>query len=199
MNVGHVMFSSNRSVVPSSMSLHEANSRMDEVAASGLMVKEGEAYKGVVSRWDIALQSLSGKDISKLTVGEVMTQPPVLDWADPIERAVDLLIRNVTRVVPVSQHGHFEGIVTWEQVDQFVKEILSVEGEGTRIHLALMNAPGQLARVLQVLAREKANVLSVIISEPKVTDLSHVVLKVDREHSDKAMRALQDNGFTLLT
>ncbi len=197
-NVSHVMLTQEKATISPEQTLRLAWSRMDDLAVSGLAVVEAGAYAGVISRWEIALQAIAGHDIDQVEVRQAMIQPPPLKPDDPVDHAVEVLMHQRQRVLPVVDHGNYAGLVTWEQVDTFVADILALDSQNPRLHLALMNAPGQLARLLKVLAEAGANVLSLFISNPRVADLSHVVVKIDAAHAKKAVQALHEHGFSVI-
>lgn len=198
MNVSHVMLTEPKATIGPDETLRRAWGQMDELAVSGLAVLEAGSYAGVISRWEIALQAVAGRDLTEVEVRQAMIQPQPLKPDDPVDHAVEVLMHQRQRVLPVLERGAYAGLVTWEQVDHFVADILALDGQNPRLHLALMNAPGQLARLLKVLAEAGANVLSLFISNPRVTDLSHVVVKIDPEHAQKAARALHEHGFSVI-
>lgn len=198
MNVGHVIVTSDLLKVSPDTTLDEAYSRMQKADALGLAVMEGDECVGVVSRRDIGVHALSPGGKAGVTAREAMQTPPALDYDDPIERAIDRLVDDTGLVLPVTRFGEFAGLVTWNQVGHFVREVMQLDTRSPRIHLAVINAPGQLARVLNVLAKARVNVLSVLLSEPKVTDLTHVVLKIEEGATEAASHALHTAGFTLL-
>ena len=198
MNVSHVMLTEPKATIGPDETLRRAWGQMDELAVSGLAVLEAGSYAGVISRWEIALQAVAGRDLAEVQVRQAMIQPQPLKPDDPVDHAVEVLMHQRQRVLPVLEHGAYAGLVTWEQVDHFVADILALDGQNPRLHLALMNAPGQLARLLKVLAEAGANVLSLFISNPRVTDLSHVVVKIDPEHAQQASKALHEHGFSVI-
>ncbi len=198
MNVGHVIATSEILRVLPSTTLEEAYKRMREADSLGLAVMDGSALVGVLSRRDIGMRALTKEGTAGLTARDVMRDLKPLDYDEPIETALDRLVGDTGLVLPVNHFGQFAGLVTWAEVGHFVREVMQLDARSPRVHLALVNAPGQLARVLNVLARERVNVLSVLLSEPKVADLTHVVLKVEEGAGDRAAKALRGAGLTLL-
>jgi CBS-domain-containing membrane protein len=199
MNVSHVMLTQERATIGPEQTLRLAWSRMDDLSVSGLAVIEAGAYAGVISRWEIALQAIAGQDLDQVEVRQAMIQPQPLKTGDPVDHAVEVLMHQRQRVLPVVDYDNrYAGLVTWEQVDHFVADILALDSQNPRLHLALMNAPGQLARLLRVLAESGANVLSLFISNPRVADLSHVVVKIDAAHAKGAVQALHAHGFSVI-
>lgn len=146
------MLTQEKATIGPEQTLRLAWSRMDDLAVSGLAVIEDGSYAGVISRWEIALQAIAGHDLDQVEVRQAMIQPQPLKPDDPVDHAVEVLMHQRQRVLPVVDHGKYAGLVTWEQVDHFVADILALDSQNPRLHLALMNAPGQLARLLKVLA-----------------------------------------------
>jgi|GEM_PF-4638613 len=198
MNVGHVIATSEILRVSPSATLEEAYGRMREADSLGLAVMDGSSLLGVLSRRDIGIRALTKEGTTGLTARDAMRDLTPLDYNEPIETALDRLVDDTGLVLPVNHFGAFAGLVTWAEVGHFVREVMQLDARSPRVHLALVNAPGQLARVLNVLARERVNVLSVLLSEPKVADLTHVVLKVEEGAGDRAAKALRAAGLTLL-
>ena len=67
---------------------------------------------GIVTEIDILNQIRDGKDLEKLTAGDIMTKNPItVDVNTPIADVINIMIeKNVIRI-PVTKEGHLVGVI----------------------------------------------------------------------------------------
>ncbi len=100
------------------VNLREAAEVMADNHIGCLVVVEGGKLAGIVTDRDVLLAVAdSGKKIDKLTVGDVMTHYVITTNPDsPIEKAIQLMIENNVKKIPVVEDGELVGIITMTDV-----------------------------------------------------------------------------------
>jgi hypothetical protein len=91
------------------------------------------------------------------------------------------------------------GVISWMEVNKYLREITGMnDPNSVRFSLALVDMPGQLGRVAEVVGRAGVNISALTLSDPKVLNWVHVVLRVDREHAHIARGALERAGIDII-
>jgi len=100
------------------VNLREAAEVMADNHIGCLVVVEGGKPAGIVTDRDVLLAVAdSRKKIDKLTVGDVMTHYVITTKPDnPIEKAIQLMIENNVKKIPVVDEGELVGIITMTDV-----------------------------------------------------------------------------------
>ncbi len=192
--------------VQSSVSLSDVLGRLK--AHPALMVTSDGSVVGGISRG--ALFSLfadywmndgsPSKDILPKPVGDFAVSVPILEHGAPVEDAIDHLVKGAPLVVVRDRRGEPYGVISWVEVNQYLREITGInETQSVRFSLALLDIPGQLARVAEVVGRAGANITALTVSDPKVLNWVHVSLRVDKLHADIARRALTRAGIDIIS
>ncbi len=140
------------------------------------------------------------EDILKTPIGNFAHQARQIKAGTPVEDAVNLLYQGEKAVVVTDRQGKPAGIISWQEVNNYLREITGFNDKSSvRFSLALTDAPGQLARVADVVGRAGANITAITLSDPKTLNWVHLVLRVDREHAVIARHALERHGIQILS
>jgi len=100
-------------VAKSSVTLREAAKVMGEMNMGSLVIMEDEKIVGIVTSTDILKSIGDGKDPDKVTIGEIATKNVITIQADdPLEKAVDLMIKHKIKKLPVMMNEKLVGIIT---------------------------------------------------------------------------------------
>lgn len=194
------------SAVESSASLSEVLGRLKGHPA--LMVVNEGAIAGGISRGTLfglfadywMHDGSPSKDILPKPVGDFAVPVPILEHGAPVEDAIDQLVKGVPLVVVQDRRGEPYGVISWVEVNQYLREITGInDTQSVRFSLALLDIPGQLARVAEVVGRAGANITALTVSDPKVLNWVHVSLRVDKPHADIARRALNRAGIDIIS
>lgn len=187
------------------ISIHDtAQKTLDIIASKSLLslpVVDNNKFVGIISKRYI-LEQYFGSEEDKETffgrpVGDFMkTMIPCLHQNDLIEEAVNLLCEHNVQFIPVvNEQGDFVGIVSHKAVFRTLKNAL---GMGyTRIALTTYDYKGQLAKLSEIISKEKGNIISIIQVDPQVMSLKEIILRVDIANPQKLVKLLDENGFTV--
>ncbi|MCL5115792.1 MAG: hypothetical protein M1272_01390 [Firmicutes bacterium] len=191
--------------VEASLPLTEVLAQLKEHPA--LMVTEGSTIVGGVSRGELFRlfadywlnDGSPSRDILPNPVKQYAREVPVVSHGTPVEEAIDLLVAGAPLVIVKDRRNQPYGLISWVEVNQYLREITGInDQDSVRFSLALLDIPGQLARVAEVVGRAGANITALTVSDPKVLNWVHVVLRVDRSHAEIARMALHRAGIDII-
>jgi len=95
------------------VTLREAARVMGEMNMGSLVIMEDEKVVGIVTSTDILKAIGEGKDPDKITIGEIATKNVITIQADePLEKAVDIMVKNKIKKLPVMMNEKLVGIIT---------------------------------------------------------------------------------------
>jgi len=93
--------------------LKEASEVMAKFHIGSLVISDGEKIFGIITSSDIIKAIASGKDVEKTLIGNIMTKNVITIEPDKdIEEAVDLMVQNKIKKLPVVDQGRLVGIIT---------------------------------------------------------------------------------------
>jgi acetoin utilization protein AcuB len=137
----------------------EALRKMREYACDYCIVlDENDKFEGVLYKTSIRESELDE------IVDEYVTFPDFYVVEDSnVEEAALMLIENRDQILPVvNNNAEVIGILTVQEVLEAFTELSAMDEPGTRIILELPDKPGELKRVIDVLANNKMNILSIL-------------------------------------
>ncbi|MCC5994386.1 MAG: CBS domain-containing protein [Candidatus Aenigmarchaeota archaeon] len=95
------------------VTLREAAKVMGEMNMGSLVIMEEDKIVGIITSTDILKAIGEGKDPDKVTIGEIATKNVITIQADePLEKAVDLMVKNKIKRLPVMMNEKLVGIIT---------------------------------------------------------------------------------------
>ena len=121
---------------------------------------------------------------------------PTLLPDDEIEKAARTLeLYGVPFVAVVDAEENFKGIITHYAIFKEFSEILGID-KGKRLSIYVKNIPGQVARVSEILARNKADVISFVVAEStKGEDIKQIIARVYCFTMPQLMEDLRKSGY----
>lgn len=95
------------------VTLREAAKVMGEMNMGSLVIMEEDKIVGIVTSTDILKAIGEGKDPDKVTIYEIATKNVITIQADePLEKAVDIMVKNKIKKLPVLMNEKLVGIIT---------------------------------------------------------------------------------------
>lgn len=174
---------------------------IDSKALLSLPVVDGKKFVGIISKRYILQEYFkSGEDketfLKRPISGFMKTKIPHLSPKGLIEEAVNLLCEHNVQFIPViNENGEFEGIVSHKAVFRTLRNSL---GMGyTRLVVTTYDIKGQLAKLSEIISKEKGNIVSILQLDPEVMGLKEIILRVDVENPQKLVKLLNEGGFTV--
>lgn len=173
----------------------------------GIMVTDAGQVLGGLSRGALFRTFAHWWMNSGAQAVEILAQPvrhhvqsvPVVPFGTSMEDAVASIVDGAMLVIVLDRRNQPYGVISWVEVNQYLREITGMrDPESVRFSLALVDMPGQLARVAEVVGRAGVNITALTLSDPKILNWVHVMLRIDRRHSEVARRALERAGIDII-
>lgn len=74
---------------------------------------------GIISEFDLLKAVQAGKDLEKVTAGELMSPKVIsVDEAEPVERVIDIMITQYMITLPVVRNGKLVGVINRRNILQ---------------------------------------------------------------------------------
>lgn len=116
---------------------------------------------------------------------------------DYIENASYLLKEWRTPFLPVfDSNDNFTGILTHNSIFNAFSEIFGLD-KGTRIVVDMLDIPGQLARLTEVIRKERVNIINFAAVDAKVLDVYRVIIRVDTKDVIGLIEKIEKAGFKI--
>ena len=209
MYVGTIMHTDLITVSPET-TLVEARELIEKHNIEHLLVVRKGKLVGLVSdrdlkqNWASPATTLSAHELSyllqKVQVSMIMVKTVVTVSPDTtIERAAYIMQTHNISSLPVMAGEELVGIVTATDVMAVLLQAIGLSDDSVRICILVDDAIGSLADVTTVLKLQGINIQSLFCWP--ATDhpgIIHLVMRVAKQEGDKAMAALEQNGFRMV-
>ncbi len=161
----------------------------EEFSLSTVVIKDENGYlAGVIRKKDLKSFDPEQK------LGDVASDVTYYCFDnDLVEDAVLLLIESHDFVVPVvNEHLILKGVITVFEVLEALMEVTSMAIESVRITFSLPDKPGFLKKIVDVLADEEINILS-LITTPDEEGKKTVIIRTEKMNSEYIAGILEEN------
>lgn len=211
MHVGLIMHKDLVTIAPDT-SLVKARDIIAEKGIEHLLVvnKEGDLI-GIVSdrdlkqTWASPATTLSAHelnyllkqlDVETMMVTKIVSVTP----GTTIERAGLIMQENRIGALPVMDKKKLVGIVTTTDVTGVLLDALGIDGNSTRFVVLIKDRVGMVAEVSRILKEAGINIRSFVTwPEKEHPGVYHFVIRVGAVDGEKAISALTEAGFKVLT
>jgi acetoin utilization protein AcuB len=116
-----------------------------------------------------------------------------------IEKAVQLMHDHKIGCLPILDGEKLLGLITETDILDLFVDLFGVKTPGTRITLALQDAPGILHDVLEVVKRHNVNLISVVTPSYTVNGKRIVAIRIQTLDYDKIVEGLKSSGYEVLS
>jgi len=116
-----------------------------------------------------------------------------------IEKAVQLMHDHKIGCLPILDGEKLLGVITETDVLDLFVDLFGVKTPGTRITLALQDAPGILHDVLEVVKRHNVNLISVLTPSYTIEGKRIVAIRIQTLDYDKIVEELKTSGYEVLS
>jgi acetoin utilization protein AcuB len=140
--------------------------------------------------------------LGKLKVSAFMTPRNKLITISPdtiLEKAVQLMHDHKIGCLPILDGEKLIGVFTETDVLDLFVDLFGVKTPGTRITLALQDAPGILHDVLEVVKKHNVNLISVVTPSYTVNGKRIVAIRIQTLDYDKIVEELKTSGYEVLS
>lgn len=193
-------------------SIFKARELMDAHKISHLPVTDGKArLLGIVTdrdlkeAWASPATTLSVHELTyvlqKLTVANIMTKKVITGTPDmTIERAASILYEKKIGALPIVKHEKLVGIITTVDLMEVLLRALGMSDDTRRMSLLVRDRIGALAAVGRIMQETKIDVSSVMTFPLQGNPgIWQIILRVHLSTYKKAVKALEDGGFKVIT
>jgi acetoin utilization protein AcuB len=211
MYIGRIMHT-DLITVPPEASLAKAQALMDDHSIEHLLVTDDKhKLVGILSDrdlkqyWASPATSLSTHELNylldKVTVDMIMIRTVVtVTPSTTIERAAYIMQQYRISSLPVMENENLVGIITGVDVLEILFRAIGISEDSVRLGVFVNDSIGQLAKVTGVLKDAGVNIQSLLCwPEKDYPGTTQMVFRVTASESDKAIRALNENGLQATT
>jgi acetoin utilization protein AcuB len=211
MHVGQVMHTE-LVTVPPDTSLVQAKGLIEEKKIAHLLVVDAqEQLVGIVSdrdlkqSWASPATTLSVHELNyilkQLTVDVIMRKKILTIPPDTtIERAASIMQENRISALPVIEKEKLVGIITTTDVMGVLLQAIGIDRDSFRFTVFVADRIGVVAEVSKVLQEKKINIRSLVTwPEKKHAGVYQLVIRVAADDKEKAVSALKEAGFRVMT
>lgn len=154
-----------------------------------VVVNEDGEFVGMVKKHDIFDKSADDVINDFLILPELYISPE-----DHIEEAFLVFMEHNEDFIPVVDDDlKVQGIITLQDILESMIEITAMDEPGTRISVVLPDVPGALRKIVDTLAENRINILS-LLTFRESDDKRRVVIRVDSTDSEAVASLLRDYG-----
>jgi len=116
-----------------------------------------------------------------------------------IEKTVQLMHDHKIGCLPILDGEKLLGVITETDILDLFVDLFGVKTPGTRITLALQDAPGILHDVLEVVKRHNVNLISVITPSYTINGKRIVAIRIQTLEYDKIVEGFKTSGYEVLS
>ena len=137
--------------------------------------------------------------LAKMTVKDIMAKKPYTISPDiPAEEVLQLGQEMGYGAFPVMEDGRLVGMVTESDIVRLMTRVLGVREKGKRIDIKTAKDFGNMQRIIEILDRNKAVLLSMMTLPPEHEDEDWlVVLRLKSEDAEPIAKELKSSGFNV--
>ncbi len=189
MLVKNVM-SKNPVVISPESSITDAKALMNKKNIGKLpVIDKNNNLVGILTKKDLAKAAPSeattldmfeiGYLLSKISVEQVMTKNVVtVPDTEVVENAAKVMVDNEIGCVPVMSGSVLVGIITESDLFELFTDMFGSREDGVRFILTLDDKPGQVAKLVDEIAKYNGNLISLVTRELKETGKRRLTVKV---------------------
>ncbi len=211
MYVGRVMHT-DLVTVPPEMTLVDAMELITrKQIAHLLVVDKNNKLVGLVSdrdlkqNWASPATTLSTHELNylltKVTVNMIMIRKVVsVTPGTTIERAAHVMQEHRIGALPVMDKDRLVGIITTTDVMGVLLQAIGIDKDSTRFTVLVFDRIGFIAEISRILKDLGINIRSLFAwPETRYPDIYHLVMRVSSRDGEKAISALREGGFNVMT
>lgn len=192
--------------------LVEARELVEEKAIAHLLVVDSKGkLVGIVSdrdlkqNWASPATALSTHELNyllqKVEVEFIMVKTVITVGPDTtIERAAYIMQTNNISSLPVMEDNELVGIITSTDVMGVLLQAIGMGDDSVRLGVFVEDSIGKVADVTSIFKDEQINIQSLFCWPTKAhPGVTHLVIRVSGSDGAKAVLALEQNGYRVLT
>ena len=183
-------------------SLETALDRINDKSFLSIPVVQDEHFVGMISKGEIYEDYFIVGGDKQRYVKETRVRAliragiPTLLPSDEIEKATRTLeLYGMPFVAVVDEQENFLGIITHYTIFKEFSEIMGID-KGKRLSIYIKNIPGQVAKVSEIFARNKADLISFVVADsPKGENMKQIIARVYCFTMPQLMEDFSKSGY----
>ena len=116
-----------------------------------------------------------------------------------IEEAVQLMRDHKIGCLPVVDGNKLIGIITETDILDFLVDVFGLKMKGTRLTVALEDAPGQMHGVLEIMKNHNINIISIVSPTFKVNGKRVAAIRIQTHDYENLVKELKEKGYEVLS
>lgn len=165
-------------------------------------VVEGKKFIGVISKSKIFEEYFETGGDKKKYLEEtrvralIKTDIPVLNEKEEIEKAAHTLeIYGVPFLAVVDEWENFLGIITHYALFREFAQIFGIN-RGQSIVIYVNDIPGQIARISDIIAKHRSDIISFVVIDPKaMTEIKEIAIRVRTDNFVQLVDDIRAAGY----
>ncbi len=139
--------------------------------------------------------------LTQLTVEAIMVKKIItISPGTTIERAAYIMQENRINALPVIESEKLVGIITSTDVMEVLLRSIGFDEESARFTVLVEDRIGIVSEVSKILKEQQINIRSLVTwPEKEYPGIYQLVMRVGLEDKDRAISALSDGGFKVLS
>lgn len=197
-SINFIVTKENLLLIDSKLDFKCALKKIEEGNFLSLPVVDENKFVGVISKERI-LKIILDKNTEDIAVEDIMrTDIPSLTLSDEVEDAALLLAEsNIPFVVIKDKVGDFLGIITHKTIFRHYTHLLGMD-KGHKLLINTYDIKGRLALLTDVISKEGANIISLVIDDPHVpTKVVKIIVRIETNRLEEVKRAIEESGFSI--
>ena len=211
MYIGRIMHTDLVTIAPETTLVEARDIIADKKIEHLLVVNKKGKLVGVVSdrdlkqNWASPATALSTHELNyllqKVEVSMIMVKAVVTVTPDTtIERAAFIMQANNISSLPVMAGDELVGIITSTDVMDVLLQAIGMSDNSMRLGVFVEDTIGSLADVTSIMKMEGVNIQSFFCWPVKdYPGITHLVMRVASDDGERAIKALENGGFRVLT
>lgn len=129
-------------------------------------------------------------------VGDMMTRDlATIHPLDTVDHAAREIYDRKIGCLPVVDEGALVGIVTSSDMMRTLVELVGAHGFGSWVEVEVINEPGQLANVTDVIRDRQVNIAGVFVTPASRETYRTIVLRLETRNPAGTVRSLEEAGY----
>ena len=140
--------------------------------------------------------------LGKLKVSGFMTPKDKLVTITPdliIEEAVQLMRDHKIGCLPIMDGDKLAGLITETDILDFFVDVFGLKMKGTRLTVALEDAPGQMHGVLEIMKKHNVNIISIVSPTFKVNGKRVAAIRIQTHEYENIVKELNQKGYEVIS
>lgn len=201
----HMLAKEELTIVDLKDNVGDALEKIEEGNFLSLPVFDGKEFRGIIMKeavyryyFDVYEKNNRDEFLKEVKVESIYNSLyRSIKEEELIEDASYLLKELSTPFLPVlNKDEEFVGILTHFAIFKAFSDLFGFD-KGTKVVINMLDTPGQLARLTEVIRKENINIMNLAVMDAKVLGVYRVTLRLDTDNPEKIINKITRAGFKI--